>query len=98
MVPPSNSSAATSEEATPEEARKVSDLEAALVTAEQAGDGGKVSFLRTQLEQLCKEKVALREEKNLLLRAQQGGGHCSLLPPSAHSCYLTIGSILLLTS
>ena len=25
-------------------ARKVSDLEAALVTAEQAGDGGKVSF------------------------------------------------------
>ena len=52
----------------------VSDLEAALVTADQAGDGGKVSFLRTQLEQLYKDKVALREEKNLLLQAQQGGG------------------------
>ena len=55
-------------------ARKVSDLEASLVAAEQAGDGGKVSFLRTQLEQLYKKDVALQEEKNLLLRAQ-GGGH-----------------------
>ena len=79
-------------------ARKVSDLEASLIAAKQAGDGDEVSFLRTQLEQLYKEKVGLREEKNLHLRAQQGGGHCSLLPSSAHSCYLTIGSILLLTS
>ena len=58
--------------------RKVSDLEAALSAAKQAGDGDEVSFLRTQLEQLYKERVALREEKNILLRAQQGGEHCSL--------------------
>lgn len=48
--------------------------------AEQAKDGGKVSFLRTQLKQLYKERVALREDKSLLLQAQQGGGSCSLLP------------------
>ena len=58
--------------------RKVSDLEAALSAAKQAGDGDEVSFLCTQLEQLYKERVALREEKNILLRAQQGGEHCSL--------------------
>lgn len=58
--------------------RKVSDLEASLVIAEQAKDGGKVSFLGTQLEQLAvqgtalyKERVALREKENLLLRARQ---------------------------
>ena len=83
---------------TADAARKVSDLEASLIAAEQAEDGRKVSFVRTQLEQLYKEKVALRKKENLLLRAQQGGGHCSPLPSSAHSCYLTIGSILLLTS
>ena len=55
--------------------RKVSDLEASLLAAEQAGDGDKVCFLRIQLEQLYKEKVALRDKENLLLRAQQGGGH-----------------------
>lgn len=55
-------------------ARKVSDLEASLVAAKQAGDGGEVSFLRTQLEQLYRKDVALQEEKNLLLRAH-GGGH-----------------------
>ena len=68
--------------------RKVSDLEAALSAAE---DGDEVSFLRNRLKQLDKEKVALREKENLLLRAQQGGGHCSLLAPSAHSCYLHCG-------
>ena len=58
-----------------------------------AGDGGKVSFLRIQLEQLYKREVALQEEKNILLRAQQEGGHCLY-------CHhlLTIGSILLLES
>ena len=59
--------------------RKVSDLEAALSVAKQAGDGVEVSFLRTQLEHLYKERVALREKENILLRAQQGGGRCSLL-------------------
>ena len=58
--------------------RKVSDLEASLSAAEQAGDGDKVSFLRSQLQQLYKEKVALREKENLLLRAHQGGEHCPL--------------------
>ncbi|KAL0035645.1 hypothetical protein WJX79_005512 [Trebouxia sp. C0005] len=39
----------------------------------KAGDGDEVSFIRTQLEQLYKKEVALREKENLLLRAQQGG-------------------------
>ena len=68
--------------------QKISDLEASLVAAKQAEDGDEVSFLRDRLKHLDKKEVALREEKNLHLRAQQGGGHCSLLPPSAHSCYL----------
>ena len=51
--------------------RKVSDFEAALSTAKQAGDEDEVSFLRGRLLQLG-------EEKNLLLKAQQGGGCCSL--------------------
>ena len=59
--------------------RKVSDLEAALSAAKQAGDGDEVSFLRGRLEQLDKQAIALREEKIILLRAQQGGGHCSPL-------------------
>ncbi|DBA86734.1 TPA: hypothetical protein ACH3X2_005425 [Trebouxia sp. C0005] len=53
--------------------RQVSDLETALSAAKQAGDGDEVSFIRTQLEQLYKKEVALREKENLLLRAQQGG-------------------------
>ena len=56
--------------------RKVSSTEASLLAAEQAGDGDKVSFLRIQLVHLYKQEVALREEKNLLLRIQQGGERC----------------------
>ncbi len=58
-------------------AQEVSEVKASLSAAKQAGDGDEVSFLRTQLLQL-------REEKNLLLQAQQGGGRCSLLPLLAH--------------
>ena len=59
-------------------AQEVSEVKASLSAAELAGDGDKVSFLRERLTQLDKKEVALREEKNILLRAQQGGEHCSL--------------------
>ena len=59
-------------------AQEVSEVKTSLSAAEQAGDGDKVSFLRIQLEQLYKKEVALHEVKNILLRAQQGGEHCSL--------------------
>ena len=59
--------------------RRILELEAALSAAKQARDGVEVSFLRGRLEQLDKQAVALREKDNLLLRAQQRGGHCSLL-------------------
>ena len=78
-------------------AQEVSELEASLSAAKQAEDGDEVSFLCDRLKQLDKEKVALREKENLLLRAQQGGGNCSLLPPSAHSCYLEVCISFLLT-
>ena len=54
-------------------AQKVADFEASLIAAEQAGDADKVSFLRSRL-------LELGEEKTLLLRAQPGGEHRSLLP------------------
>lgn len=39
--------------------------------------------LRDRLKALDKKEVALREKENLLLRAQQNGGYCSLLPTNA---------------
>ena len=48
-----------------------------LSAAKHAGDRQEAIFWCTQLEQLCNKEVALREEKRLLLRARQGGGHCS---------------------
>lgn len=54
-------------------AQEVSEVKASLSAAKQAEDGDDVSFLRDRLKQLDKEKVALREKENLLLRAQQGG-------------------------
>lgn len=48
--------------------------EESLAAAEAAEE---VTFLRTQLEQLYKERVSLREKENLLLRVQQGGEHFS---------------------
>ena len=66
---------------------EVSDLEASLAGAEQAGDDRKVEFLRDRLKALDQEKVALRQEqvglRDPLLRAQQNGEYCSLLPPLA---------------
>ncbi|KAL3145955.1 hypothetical protein ABBQ38_015315 [Trebouxia sp. C0009 RCD-2024] len=53
-------------------AQEVSEVKASLSAAKQAGDREEVNFLRIQLEQLYKKEVALRDEKNLLLRAQQG--------------------------
>lgn len=53
--------------------QKSSELETSLAEAEQDGDGPKVSFLRTQLEQLYKARVALQKEKNILLKLQPGG-------------------------
>lgn len=63
--------------------RAVSNLEASLAGAEHAGDDRKIEFLRDRLKALDKKDVVLREKENLLLRAQQEGGHCSLLPPLA---------------
>lgn len=63
--------------------RAVSNLEASLAGAERAGDDRKVEFLRDRLKALDKKEVALREKENLLLRAQQNGGYCSLLPTLA---------------
>ena len=60
-------------------AQEVSEVTASLSAAKQAGDREEVNFLRIQLEQLYKKEVALRDEKNLLLRAQQGGGHDLIL-------------------
>ncbi|KAL3141581.1 hypothetical protein ABBQ32_004824 [Trebouxia sp. C0010 RCD-2024] len=51
---------------------KASEMEELLAQEKQAGNQEEVQYLRGQLEQLYKERVALREEKNLLLRAQQG--------------------------
>lgn len=66
-------------------AQEVSEVKASLSAAKQAGDGEEVSFLRGRLEKLDSQLVSLREKEILLLRAQQGGGHCSLLPPFAHT-------------
>lgn len=61
--------------------RAVSNLEASLAGAAQAGDDRKVEFHRDRLKALLdKEEVVLREEKNHLLQAQQDGGYCPLLP------------------
>ena len=56
-------------------AQEVSEVKASLSAAKQAEDREEVSFLRIQLEHLYKKEVALRDKENLLLRAQQGGGH-----------------------
>lgn len=61
----------------------VSNLEALLAGAERAGDDRKVDFLRDRLKALDKKEIALHEKNNLLLRAQQNGGYCSLLPTLA---------------
>ena len=55
--------------------QEISEMKASLSAAKQAGDREEVNFLRIQLEQLYKKEVALRDKENLLLRAQQGGGH-----------------------
>ncbi len=55
---------------------KVSEMETSLAAAEEAADGDKVRFLRNLLEQLYRERVVLREEKNKLMVAQPGGQHC----------------------
>ena len=47
-------------------AQEISEVKASLLSARQAGDKDEIIFLRNQLLQL-------RDEKNLLLRAQQGG-------------------------
>lgn len=52
---------------------EVSEVTASLAAAKKDGDKEEVRSLHTQLEQLYKERVALRDKENLLLRAQQGG-------------------------
>ena len=52
--------------------QKASEMEESL---KKAGDLEEVRYLRTQLVQLYKERVSLREKETLLLRAQQGGEH-----------------------
>lgn len=56
-------------------ARKVSDLEASLLVAEQAGIEGKFSFLRTQRELELQLQLQLGKTETLLLKAQQEGEH-----------------------
>lgn len=62
--------------------RGVSNLDVSLAAAEQAGNDLKVEFLRDRLQTMDKEKVALRQQETILLRAQQAGGF-ALLPPFA---------------
>lgn len=57
---------------------EVSEVKASLAAAKKDGDKEEVRSLYTQLEQLYKERVVLRDKENLLLRAQQGGGRLSL--------------------
>ncbi len=47
-----------------------------LDAAEQAEDGAKVDFLRNSLVALHGQLKALREDKNIILRAQAPGQHC----------------------
>ena len=54
---------------------KVSEMETSLAAAKQAGDDDEVKHLRNLLEQLDRERVALREEKNKLMVIQSGGQH-----------------------
>ncbi len=75
-------------------AQEVSEVKASLSAAKHAGDGDEVKFLRTQLEQLYKKEVALREEKNLLLRAQQRGGHCSEFASTTCSFTAIVTSVI----
>ena len=58
--------------------RGVSNLEASLAAAEQAGNDLKVEFLRDRLKTMDKKEVALPEQETILLRAQQAGGYCSI--------------------
>ncbi|KAL3137453.1 hypothetical protein ABBQ38_004744 [Trebouxia sp. C0009 RCD-2024] len=53
--------------------QKVSDTEASLALEKQAGHEAEVRFLRGQLEQLYRTRVALQEMENRLSPAQQGG-------------------------
>ncbi len=55
---------------------EVSEVKTSLAAAKQAGDDDEVKHLRNLLEQLYREKVALREEKNKLTVTQPGGRHC----------------------
>ena len=52
------------------------EVKASLAAAGHAGNEQDVKYFRGRLEQLDREKNHLREETNLLLRAQQGGAHC----------------------
>ena len=60
--------------------QKSLEVEASLAAAGHAGNEQDVKYFRGRLEQLDTEQNHLREEKNLLLRAQlraqQGGAHC----------------------
>ena len=55
---------------------EVSEVKTSLAAAKQAGDDDEVKHLRNLLEQLYREKVASREEKNKLTVTQPGGQHC----------------------
>lgn len=57
---------------------EVSEVKASLAAAKKDGDKEEIKSLHTQLEQLYKERVALRDKENLLLRSEQGGGRLSL--------------------
>lgn len=65
--------------------QKASEMEASLALEQQAGHEDEVKFLRGQLLQLYKARVALHEKNNRFLRAQQRGEHyllCHHLPLS----------------
>ena len=63
--------------------RVVSNLEAPLAATGQAGDDGKVEYLRQTEVALRRDKVARVKQETILLRAQRAGVYCSLLPPLA---------------
>ncbi len=57
---------------------EIQDTKQELAAAEQAGDGAKVDFLRNRLQLLDMKENNLREEKNILLKAQATGQPCLL--------------------
>ena len=62
---------------------EISEVKTSLAEEKKAGHKKEADLLWDRLEKLNTQLVSLREKENLLLRAQQNGGYCSLLLPLA---------------